>query len=1199
MTDTTYILGVNLFDKDSAACLLADGCIVAAVDEERFIRVKHFGGFPRRSIAYCLETAGIGLDEVHRVVGQLTRREVYERMGRSYRPAPPEPLPRRTRDRDAEHHGFHHLAHAASAYYGSGFDEACVLTADAMGDEDSAVLFVGRGTELQRQWSIPQQNLRIGGVYENVTEQLGFGEFGQGKVMGLAPYGKVRDDWRELVNIRDEKTFASNYMDTKSHPLRAIRRLPGEAILQEHKDLAATLQHAFEQSILALVRAAWKRTGLRRFCLAGGVFLNCSLNGKIAGLEFVDELFVQPNAIDPGTALGMAWYAWADYSNDFGPFTTCALGPEYSDDTIRAVLLPAAENGFIHFEAVDDPAHTAADALAAGEIIGWFQGRMEWGPRALGQRSILADPRKSETWETVNRKKGRESWRPLAPSVLAERSEEWFEGGGANPYMLVARNVVEDKRSLVPAITHVDGTARPQAVERRTHPKFHSLIQRFEEITGVPMVLDTSFNDRNEPIVMTPEQALNSFLHMGLDRLVIGGFSVTPRQDGLQRLFSPVSLALSGVDNIGFSEGVQRLPGVTQAEPFVFEHEKHVENQEDEKKSSVHVHFHDKTSDELSTLLAYFPENDAVVSVGVPLLSSREWEVCAENTAKRGGSWLWIDPVAIAPETARWVAEIRKNRLGKPQRILIARGEKAGSERDGAVNPYRIHESYEVRKRLDEDLRLLASLGVTHLDVLEVEADRGDLRRKRFRASLRQDELTVELRYGQKEDFGHPDRIEATMPQGTLRLERSDSGRRTLLWITARRRERLWPILAPTGELAARQCVLWLRRGCPQEGWNAKIFTEIARLRERLMEPVLRRMAGEIEHLKAADNELASTVRAENTPEALSVASMVFSIRNPASNVFGKVDDEAYFESIEPFPYFLPDTDPWLVLLKAGEFPAFTFNALPPDEARDIASVYRAEWLHVTESTDEHQERSLFVSRDAQNALHLEEVQKSLKIEKNRQKREELLWERGRLLGHPDCCTEASVQRDRSDLDTKWLCPSPQDSHGGYDWRCNSLLPGLPISHVPCHCACDATAQQVEKRLRILANALKIQGNTPGTSEMELSFARRFHTLPMLYWDRFRFVVFEGDVFEDRIRYRRVHSFYTFRNWPRFDGARPNLAARLFHLDLVRRLENGDELAICTDRLEIIKKGQVIDAWKLGPVPRMMFLDWSSRKTPK
>ncbi len=1194
MTETTYILGINLFDKDSAACLLADGRIVAAVDEERLIRVKHFGGFPRRSIAYCLEVAGISLDDVHRIVGQLTRREVYERMGESYRPAPPEPRPRRVRDREAERHGTHHLAHAASAYYGSGFDEACVLTADAMGDEDSAVLFVGNGTELKRLWSIPQKKLRIGGVYENVTEQLGFGEFGQGKVMGLAPYGTIRDDWRELLDIRDENTFGSKYLENKSHPLREIRRHPGDEILQEHKDLAATLQYAFEQSITSLVRSAWEQTGIEKFCLAGGVFLNCSLNGKIAGLDFVKSLFVQPNAIDPGTALGMAWYAWADTSDTQEPFLSSALGPEYHDDAILAVLQTAADRGLVRYERVDDPAFRAAEALSSGEIIGWFQGRMEWGPRALGNRSILADPRRKETWERVNRKKGREIWRPLAPSVLAERAEEWFEEGQSNPFMLVARKVKQDKRSLVPAITHVDHTARPQAVDREQHPLFHALIQRFEQTTDVPLVLNTSFNDRNEPIVATPVQALSSFLHMGLDRLIIGHFSVTAHKEGFSRLFPPLSLTVSGDDNIGLLEGLQRQPNVVwQGKSASEKAETPQHAQRTEKFIFRHnlIHFWDDANDDIESVLSSFTPQTDIVSVGFPFLSSWKWERLDARINNRDAGWTWVDPEWNTPELMRWLAEVRKKRLGEPRRILITRGSKTGGERDGTVDPYSIHESFAVERRLESDLRLLVLLGVKHPEILDVSSSRGDLRHKRFRAVLKQGELTIELRYGQKEDFHQPDRIEAKMPHGRLCLESSDTGRRTLLWITPKRRERLWPATAPLGEIVARKAVQWFRERSKQTEFSAKDALQSSRLRERLMESVHATIVREFNQLQDLDRHFETDLRSktfENAPEAMK---MLHSIRNPAQDTFGKLDDDAYFDSIASLPFFMPEEDFWTVLLRSGELPALVHRNIEPENAANLTARYRAESLQVLESSSENNlcdglKKNLFVAKETAIARRLRELDRSLAQKPDPSQKEKLLREWGTLLDHPDCCTEAAIRWDRQGYDVNRLSPSMLSSHGRYDARCNHLLPGLPLSHIPHHCGCSATMELVEKRLESLKKILA-----------DFSKALQYHKLPMLYWDRFRFVVFDGEALPDRIRYQSVFSSYSFRNWPRLDGTKPGKTARLFYLDGVQRLKKGDELVICPDRLEIRKEGQVIDAWKLVPFPRMMFLNWSVSNT--
>ena len=547
-----HVLGINCFSHDTAACLLADGRIVAFAEEERFNRERHTKAFPDQAIGFCLQAASIGITEVdvvafahrpgldlargvadalHRrapkrlavqayVDGNLLRKEVAFRARWRYRGR-------------IEHVG-HHDAHAASAFFPSPFETAAVLTLDRGGDFLSTTLQRGTGQRLARLAEIRNPD-SLGEVYSALTWYLGFApNADEGKTMGLAPYGrdKLVPELADLVQRTPDGLFRVNlawfayhreggwlsrqFLDRYGPP-----RAPESAISERHEDLAFAVQDVLEQTALHLARTLQRRTGARDLCLAGGVALNSVMNSRLLREAGFERIFIQPAASDAGNALGAALWAWHQrMGRPRGDAMTHAyFGTAWSEGD----LAPALAGQGLRVRPVSDPADEAARLLAEGQIIGWFQGRAEVGPRALGARSILADPRRTETKDIVNaRVKRREAFRPFAPSVLDEHGAEFFEGYHPNPFMLLVQPVRVDRRAQIPAVTHVDGTARLQSVTAPENPLYHRLIARFAARTGVPVVLNTSFNLRGEPIVHRPAEAVADFLSSDMDALFLG-----------------------------------------------------------------------------------------------------------------------------------------------------------------------------------------------------------------------------------------------------------------------------------------------------------------------------------------------------------------------------------------------------------------------------------------------------------------------------------------------------------------------------------------------------------------------------------------------------------------------------------------------------------------------------------------------------
>lgn len=581
----TAILGLSAFYHDSAAALVVDGEIVAAAQQERFSRKKHDAGFPADAIAYCLSEAGVEASELEGVAFYekpllkfdrlLETYLAYAPRGlRSFTKAMPQWLGQKLHVRreiraGLEHRyqgpiyfGEHHESHAASAFYPSSFDSAAILTIDGVGEWATTTLGVGRGNciELEKELRFPHS---LGLLYSAATDFAGFEvNSGEYKLMGLAPYGRpiyAETLLQRLIDLRDDGSFRMDMTyfrypygltmtSRKFHQLfgRGPRRRD-QPIQQLDMDLAASVQMVAEEVVLRSARHLHQMTGMRNICLAGGVALNCVASGRLLREGPFDEIWVQPAAGDAGGALGVATLIWHQVlGHPRQPRSPDAqhgslLGPAFSSDQVRAVL---DERGAV-YRRVDDGdalAVLVAEALAGGKVVGWMQGRMEFGPRALGNRSILGDPRNPEMQSIINRKiKFRESFRPFAPAVLAESAPEYFEiePGRSSPYMMLVYDVsaahrvasprgrpsglaaIGEVRSDVPAITHVDGSARLQTVDRDTNPVFQRLIRSFYEKTGCPLVINTSFNVRDEPIVCTPRDAYCCFMTTAMDMLVM------------------------------------------------------------------------------------------------------------------------------------------------------------------------------------------------------------------------------------------------------------------------------------------------------------------------------------------------------------------------------------------------------------------------------------------------------------------------------------------------------------------------------------------------------------------------------------------------------------------------------------------------------------------------------------------------------
>jgi carbamoyltransferase len=552
------ILGISCFYHDSAAALLRDGELVAAAHEERFTRKRHDPDLPSHAVRYCLREAGLSIEEVdylafydkpfvkfERIL--MTYLATFPRSLRSYSKAMPiwlkqkllvdKPIRKELGFKGQILYAEHHQSHAAAAFLPSPFEEAAILTVDGVGEWATATQGIGRGNhvELLREIRFPHS---LGLLYSAFTYYLGFKvNSAEYKVMGAAPYGKPRyadKIFEELVDLREDgsfklnmKYFAYDYGLTMTHKrfdelFGQPRRDPESKMEEFHWDMAASIQKVTEEMMLRMARDVHQRTGAKTLCLGGGVALNCVANGRILREGPFQDLWIQPAAGDAGSALGAALFVEHQVLGKPRKFRMdhAFWGPRYSDEEVRAYL----DERHVPYRTLarDEMIREVARLLDEEQaVVGWFQGRLEWGPRSLGSRSIIADARNPENWKRVNLKiKYRESFRPFAPAVLAEKTSEWFDIDRESPYMLLVCQVREGRH--IPAVTHVDGSARIQTVRREQHAEFYDLMREFDRRTDCPVLINTSFNVRGEPIVCTPDDAYLCFMRTEMDALVLG-----------------------------------------------------------------------------------------------------------------------------------------------------------------------------------------------------------------------------------------------------------------------------------------------------------------------------------------------------------------------------------------------------------------------------------------------------------------------------------------------------------------------------------------------------------------------------------------------------------------------------------------------------------------------------------------------------
>jgi carbamoyltransferase len=581
------ILGLNAFHADSSAALVRDGKLVAAAEEERFRRVKHWAGFPVQAISYCLSEAGVSLSDVEHVgFNQDSRANFLRKVGYFLTKRPNLDLVlSRLRNRRARarlpvlleqafpgqtlrarfHRVEHHLAHLSSAFHVCPFDEAAVVSVDGFGDFSSAAWGTAAGCEISTQGRVYFPH-SLGIFYQGITQYLGFPHYGdEYKVMGLAPYGRPSflDSMRKLVRLLPDGGFELDLQFFRHHredipyqwsdgspqfgdlfspaleQLLGPRRLPADELEARHLDVARSAQVMYEEAFFHILSVLQKRSGLTDLSLAGGCAMNSVANGRVRRVTPFRRVYVQAAAGDAGGAIGSAFAVW----HKLGGGRSFVMDHAYWGPAARAAditnLVTAHRSELSSagctVEDVSDEAalcRSTAAAIADGKVIGWFQGRMEWGPRALGNRSILCDPRRADMKALLNAKiKRRESFRPFAPSVLEEAVPEWFEESDAVPFMMQVFQIREDKRRLIPAVTHVDGSGRLQTVSARTNPRYHSLIDSFRSLTSIPMILNTSFNE-NEPVVCRPQEALDCFLRTKMDLLVMENTIISRQSHG-------------------------------------------------------------------------------------------------------------------------------------------------------------------------------------------------------------------------------------------------------------------------------------------------------------------------------------------------------------------------------------------------------------------------------------------------------------------------------------------------------------------------------------------------------------------------------------------------------------------------------------------------------------------------------------------
>jgi len=567
-----YILGISSNFHDSAATLLKNGEIVAAAQEERFSRVKHDPSFPENAIKYCLKEAGIkgkDLDYVGYYENPFLKferlmvnyAENFPKSYKQFKKAIPSWLAKKlwvksTIRNFLDYDGKiifipHHLSHAASAFFCSGFKDSAILTIDGVGEWDTTVLGYGKGNKIELLKHIVYPH-SIGLLYSAVTYYLGFKvNSAEYKVMGLAPYGNVsfREKFDELINVNDDGSFALN-TDCFSYEYDTVMitnkfselfgrdpRKPEGKLEQFHFDIAKTLQDVTEKVILKMASHAKELTKSKNLAMAGGVALNCVANGKLLRSGLFENIFIQPAAGDAGGSLGVALYINTQIlKNKPHKLDTLYFGPGYDNKYIEKLL---KKEGVAYKKLSDrEVIINTAREIKNKNVVGWFQGKMEFGPRALGNRCILADPSDPKMQGMVNRKiKFRESFRPFAPTVLEEDIQKYFELNIPTPYMLLVADTINGKEKF-PAVTHVDNSARIQSINRKQNPKYYDLIREFKRLSGLGMVLNTSFNVRGEPIVRSPQEALACFFGTNMDILVLGSFMIS-KKDNEDKIFDP------------------------------------------------------------------------------------------------------------------------------------------------------------------------------------------------------------------------------------------------------------------------------------------------------------------------------------------------------------------------------------------------------------------------------------------------------------------------------------------------------------------------------------------------------------------------------------------------------------------------------------------------------------------------------------
>ncbi len=581
MSKSIYILGINAYHGDSSACILKDGEVLAAAEEERFTREKHWAGFPERAIRYCLEEAGIQLEDIDHIgINRNPKANVGKKLAYVLMKKPDFKL-LMERVKNAKkwqsiqesikqvfnvdikakvHHIEHHRAHMASSFLASPFEKAALLSIDGFGDFVSTAFGVGEGNKIKifKRVYFPHS---LGIFYEAMTQFLGFWKYGdEYKVMGLSAYGKATymDIMRNIVILKDDGTFELNLKYFRHHKenidyewdntvpyvgqlfseelekVLGPSRKKDEAITEHHKNIAVSMQKRFEEVVAHMLNYLYKETGLENLCLAGGAAMNSVMNGKVYSLTPFKKVFIPAGAADNGGAIGSALDVWCEVLGKERVYRMehAYLGLSFDEEYIANILEKnrnQLEKENCKIELIKDEGELCkrvAQFIAEGKVVGWFQGKMEWGARALGNRSILADPRRKDMRDILNLKiKHRESFRPFAPTILREYVKDYFEVDDDVPFMEKVFLIKEDKRKRIPAVTHADGTGRLQTLKEEQNPRYYRLIREFLNITGIPVVLNTSFNE-NEPIVCKPEEALDCFLRTKMDVVVLSSYII-------------------------------------------------------------------------------------------------------------------------------------------------------------------------------------------------------------------------------------------------------------------------------------------------------------------------------------------------------------------------------------------------------------------------------------------------------------------------------------------------------------------------------------------------------------------------------------------------------------------------------------------------------------------------------------------------